>query len=248
MNKISVITISFNCKDCIEYTLLSTIHQTYQNKEYIIIDGGSTDGTLEIIKKYKEHIDVIVSEKDNGIYDALNKGVQRASGDWIVCMNAGDFFANENVLSDIFKLSIPANIKIIYSDYWGVTQDGIKKHKSVDRSRGECLHQSSIYRKELHEKYGCYLVTKPYTVSDLLFFLSIPESNFLKVPYEISVNAFGGVSQNGLWCAEKALCLRVVFGYESLNSAFIKYWKLRFHNMIPYSWRRWIRRNILQGT
>jgi len=87
---LTIVTVVFNGEAFIENTILSVINQNYRNMEYVVIDGGSTDCTLNIIKKYAHRIDCLVSEKDNGIYDAMNKGVQRASGEWINFLNAGD--------------------------------------------------------------------------------------------------------------------------------------------------------------
>lgn len=101
--KISVITVCFNTADCIEKTILSVINQTYQNIEYIIIDGGSTDGTLDIIRKYAGHICYWVSEPDKGIYDAMNKGIAKATGDYINFMNAGDSFISSEVLPKVIS-------------------------------------------------------------------------------------------------------------------------------------------------
>jgi len=98
---ISIVTIVFNNEEHLENTILSIISQTYDNVEYIIIDGGSTDGTLDIIKKYEAQIDYWVSEKDEGIYDAMNKGTNFSSGDWLNFMNAGDSFYSVSVIEDI---------------------------------------------------------------------------------------------------------------------------------------------------
>lgn len=101
--KISIVTVVFNAEKYIEETMQSVINQTYDNVEYLIIDGGSTDGTLDIIKKYEDKIDYWVSEKDNGIYDAMNKGIKVFTGDYINFLNAGDSFVNNNVLTNIFS-------------------------------------------------------------------------------------------------------------------------------------------------
>ena len=98
MNKISVITVCWNCVGEIEKTLTSVVAQTYSNMEYIVVDGASKDGTLEIINKYKNHISVLISEPDSGLYNAMNKGVKAATGQWCIFMNAGDMFASNNVL------------------------------------------------------------------------------------------------------------------------------------------------------
>ena len=90
---VTVITIAYNCAAFIEETILSVLNQTYSNVEYIVIDGGSTDGTLDVIRKYDHAIDYWISEPDRGIYDALNKGVRASTGQWLNCMNVKDAFA-----------------------------------------------------------------------------------------------------------------------------------------------------------
>ncbi len=87
---ISIVTVVYNDKEYLEETIQSIINQTYDNIEYIIIDGGSTDGTVDIIKKYENRINYWVSEKDEGIYDAMNKGIDKVNGDFIIFMNSGD--------------------------------------------------------------------------------------------------------------------------------------------------------------
>ncbi len=100
---ISVVTVVFNRKKYLEETVSSVANQTYGNVEYIIIDGGSTDGSLEIIKKYEERIDYWQSEPDRNYYDAMNKGVQQARGDWIHILNSDDYYLNNNVLEKASK-------------------------------------------------------------------------------------------------------------------------------------------------
>ena len=113
---ISVVTVSYNAVLTIEQTILSVINQTYPHIEYIIIDGGSTDGTVDIIKKYANRIAYWVSEPDKGIYDAMNKGIRTAKGEWINFMNAGDLFYSKDTLEKVFSKSINDNIKVIYGD------------------------------------------------------------------------------------------------------------------------------------
>ena len=102
MKKISVVTICYNSASCIERTIQSVIKQTYQDVEYIIIDGKSTDNTLAIVERYRMPNMVIISEHDQGPFDAMNKGLEIATGEWVIFMNSGDYFANEYVLSDVF--------------------------------------------------------------------------------------------------------------------------------------------------
>ena len=101
MQKISIVTVTYNCENCIEDTIKSVISQDYTNVEYIIIDGASKDGTMSIIKKYEGYISYLVSEPDKGIYDAMNKGLKQATGDWVFFLNAGDNFHSMNTLSSI---------------------------------------------------------------------------------------------------------------------------------------------------
>lgn len=117
MDKISIVTVTYNCASILEETIKSVISQDYALIEYIIIDGGSTDNTVEIAKKYTSKVDVLISEPDRGIYDAMNKGIKKATGDWINFMNAGDRFANNSVLSRIFKnKGKTAKAEVIFGD------------------------------------------------------------------------------------------------------------------------------------
>ena len=111
--KISIITVVKNNKDTIEKNILSLINQNYKNYEHIIIDGGSEDGTIEVIKKYQKNIKCFISEKDNGIYDAMNKGIKVANGDVIVFCNSGDFFY-KNSLQKVMLLFDKFNYDFIF--------------------------------------------------------------------------------------------------------------------------------------
>ena len=99
---ISIVTVVFNGKNEISRTIDSVLKQSYKNVQYIIIDGGSNDGTIEIIKNNASNIDIFISEPDKGIYDAMNKGMALANGDYLIFMNAGDTFYNPDVISNIF--------------------------------------------------------------------------------------------------------------------------------------------------
>lgn len=99
--KFSIITVTYNAAKVLEDTIQSIVTQTYKNTEYIIVDGGSTDGTLDIIQKYKEHIHTVVSESDKGLYDAMNKGIKLATGDYICFLNAGDGLHEDDTLQQM---------------------------------------------------------------------------------------------------------------------------------------------------
>lgn len=101
--KITVVTVTYNCKDTIEKTIQNVLKQTYPNIEYIVIDGDSTDGTKEIIERYSDQLAYYISEPDKGIYDAMNKGVREATGEWIIFRNSGDYFFSPSTIEDVFN-------------------------------------------------------------------------------------------------------------------------------------------------
>ena len=238
-NKISIITICYNCREDLEQTIQSVIAQSYANKEYIVVDGGSTDGTADVLASYRQHIDILISERDNGIYDALNKGIRLASGEWIICMNAGDVFDDKDVLSNLFQSPIPSDKSFLYSDFNLLHDDGTIEKRSCNRATGDVHHQNAIYRRSLHSQYGYYIVTHPYIVSDLLFFLAVPESEYMKVDRVISRVKDGGISCQ-LWASEQAWAAKVVYGMESIPHIFYMDMRLRFG-----LWRRKIKQTLL---
>lgn len=114
--KFSVITVCLNCKDIIEQTILSVLSQSFHSIEYIVIDGKSSDGTLNILRKYQDKIRII-SEPDNGIYDAMNKGIRLSRGQFLYFLNAGDQFTNSETLQEIEKFSTAhPDCSVIYGD------------------------------------------------------------------------------------------------------------------------------------
>ncbi|HDY89306.1 MAG TPA: glycosyltransferase, partial [bacterium] len=121
---LSIITVTYNAEACLEKTIQSVINQTYKNIEYIIIDGGSSDKTLSIIKKYKKYIKYCISEPDKGIYDAMNKGIKIAKGDYINFLNAGDFYYENNVLSYLFD-NLDKSVDLLYGDSYLIDQNGV---------------------------------------------------------------------------------------------------------------------------
>ena len=110
--KISIVTVTLNSEKTLERTIKSVLGQNYSDVEYIIIDGGSTDGTLNIIEKYKDKISKVISEKDNGLYDAMNKGIKLSTGDIVGILNSDDFFYNEEVLSIVANSFEDKEIKL----------------------------------------------------------------------------------------------------------------------------------------
>ncbi|MCX3264129.1 glycosyltransferase family 2 protein [Pedobacter agri] len=135
MPKLTVITIVYNNVRDIERTINSVLNQTYPKIEYIIIDGKSTDGTLAIIEKYRSKVSKIVSEPDKGIYDAMNKGLAIATGDYVLFMNSGDEIFDEHTVQDIFDSAPGADI------YYGETEMYNDNWQSLGRRRHEAPEQ-----------------------------------------------------------------------------------------------------------
>jgi acetyltransferase-like isoleucine patch superfamily enzyme len=145
MPLITVITVVRNDEKNLEETILSIINQTYNNIEYIIIDGASTDNTLDIIRKYEDKIDYWMSEPDKGIYDAMNKGIDLSTGEWINFMNSGDLFASNYVLEKIFDLNNWDGIDIIYGNSISKNENGDQFEITADEDPS-ALRNGPIYR------------------------------------------------------------------------------------------------------
>ena len=152
MNRVSVITVTYNCKEKLEGTITSILSQTYRNSEFIVVDGNSTDGTLQVIDRYRSHISKFLSEPDNGIYDAMNKAIDLASGDWIIFMNAGDEFASNDVLERIFTDDCSEYAVIYGRTNWKLPNNAVKigskpipffEKTGIDCTMGFC-HQSVL--------------------------------------------------------------------------------------------------------
>jgi glycosyltransferase involved in cell wall biosynthesis len=170
---ISIITVTYNASSVLEATILSVIGQHFRNFEYIIIDGASKDGTLDIIRKYADHFSYWVSEPDKGLYDAMNKGLQAAKGKYVWFMNAGDEIYNRETLSLIFSKSTEADV--YYGDALFFQKDGkeiglrsqVTPHqlpaklnwKSLQYGMVVC-HQSFIVKKNLAPMYN---LSHPYS-------------------------------------------------------------------------------------
>ena len=160
--KLTVVTIVYNNVRDIERTVLSVLNQTYSNIEYLVIDGASTDGTLELLKKYEGRLTKLISESDEGIYDAMNKGLALASGDYILFMNSGDEIYTSDTVENVFASALDADI------YYGETEMfnedwkslGQRRHKAPksfiwkDFKFGMCISHQAIYiRRSLTEPY-----------------------------------------------------------------------------------------------
>ncbi len=160
---LSVITVCKN-EPFIESTCQSICSQTNQNFEWIIIDGASDDNTLDIIKQYQERVDILVSEPDNGIYPAMNKGIKLARGKYLLFMNGGDMLYDEQTIAQVLPYLDKGHADIFYGDSYRLFQnkqdcfiktypDELKKSFFLDNTLG---HQSSFIKKDLFVKFGGY--------------------------------------------------------------------------------------------
>lgn len=164
--KVSIVTVTYNSAETIEDTIKSVLNQDYNNIEYIIIDGVSKDNTLEIVNKYKNKIALIVSEKDSGIYDAIAKGIDKATGEVVVALNSDDMYASNDVISKVVELFKSSHADAVYGDLNYVdrndTSKTIRKWKSGNYKKGHFLkgwmppHPTFFVKKHCYAKYGSF--------------------------------------------------------------------------------------------
>lgn len=162
MLQLSIITINLNNDSGLNKTIKSVIEQTYKKFELIVIDGGSTDNSINVIKQFSKHISFWVSEKDPGIYSAMNKGIKIAQGNYCLFLNSGDFFYSSETLFKIFPLELSEDI--VYGDYFRfdkfkengffiIEPDKLSLYHFFIKS---ICHQSTFIKRELFKKYGYY--------------------------------------------------------------------------------------------
>ena len=156
--KISIVTVVFNAVKTLQETIESVLSQSYENVEFIIVDGGSTDGTIDILKGCSSPKITWKSEPDKGIYDAMNKGIKMASGEWIYFLGADDTFYNNNVLEKIFSNPDNREFDLLYGNAYVFA---LKRKYDGEFSRERILfqnisHQAIFYRKEIHGIVGYY--------------------------------------------------------------------------------------------
>lgn len=154
---ITVVTVVYNSDELIEQTIGSVLEQTYKYIEYIIIDGESSDKTLSIINRYKDEIDIIVSEPDKGVYDAMNKAIGLCSGEYINFLNAGDTYISPGILSNVVKSIENNNKPALLYGYASMVYNGKKLLiGKPDIQKMKICHQAAFYKSNLHYTYGLY--------------------------------------------------------------------------------------------
>lgn len=205
--KLSVITICFNEKE-IRRTCESIVQQSWQDFEWIVVDGGSTDETLDILNEYKDRIDIFVSEKDNGIYNAMNKGIKLAHGKWLSFMNGGDCFYDHDVLKKVFGNNpLYDAFDVLYGFSFLSNKKRFQTFKTIHSRnyfiRNNLSHQASFTRKELFEKYGCFDETlKICSDFDRWCNFALHGARFKPLGFCIAFFDTGGISSNPKYAAQ----------------------------------------------
>lgn len=208
--KISIITASRNNAATIRTCIQSVISQSYRDIEYIVIDGQSTDNTLQVINQYKKHINKLIIEPPQGVYQALNKGISLATGEIIALLHADDLFANKHVVENVINQMIKHNVDALYGDLQYVSKTNtnhvIRYWKSGKFQRKKLKygwmppHPALFVRKQIYDKSGCFDTT--YKISaDYDFMLRILMQKKLTIVYLpkiLVIMRYGGKSNRSL--------------------------------------------------
>lgn len=242
MPKLSVITVVYNNVRDIERTILSVINQSYKNIEYIIIDGASTDGTLNIINKYLDRIDFLISEPDKGIYDAMNKGIANATGDYLLFMNSGDEIYDHSTVENIFATAVDADIfygeTLMINDKQEVL--GIRRHQVPEQFTwksfryGMSISHQAIYVKR--RLAGFYDTNRYQLSADIDWILRIAQksSNIVNTKMYVAKYLVGGMSKKRHWQSlkERYQIFKEFYGFiPNLINHFIIALRLLVHRL-----------------
>ena len=215
--KVSIITITYNSQSTVEDTIKSVVNQNYPDVEYIIIDGKSRDNTLRIAEKYKERITKIISEKDKGLYDALNKGIRIATGEVIGLLHSDDLYADGHVLSKVMsKFKEDPSLEAVYADLVFVSRNDlnrvIRTWKPGPYEEDSFLqgwmppHPTLFIRKEIYEKYGYFNIgfklSADYEL--MLRFIHKHRIRLAYLPETIVRMRMGGISNTSFFVKLKA--------------------------------------------
>jgi glycosyltransferase involved in cell wall biosynthesis len=225
MPLISVITVVRNREMSIEETILSVINQSYQNIEYIIVDGASTDGTLDVIRKYEDKIDYWISEEDNGIYEAMNKGIDLASGELIGLINSDDWYEADccEIISQYY--SIHKNT-ILYGLVRNVVKSGIFEIYSCSPEyiyKKMPPHPTVFIPKKIYEKYGCFDISYKYCADyDLLLRLKKANVSFYMIEKVLASFKFGTGISSSFTAQKESFNMRYTQGMISWREKILK--------------------------
>lgn len=214
--RISVVMVCLNAVNCIEESLASVVGQTSGDIEYVVIDGGSTDGTLEVIDRYRSRIDTLVTEPDRGLYHAMNKGIQAATGDYLYFLNSDDRFFDENVVADVVAvLREDPSLDLVYGDVVMENEGQIYRQSQVPVLTRESLcrrgfcHQALFARRETLLRTGGF--SEQYRIvadGDWLAKTLATGAKSRHIQRDIAVVSLAGLSSSTNWRAEKRRYLR----------------------------------------
>ena len=208
--KVSIITCTYNSAKTVADTIRSVNAQTYPNIEHIIVDGLSKDNTLEIVKQYAEERQIIKCEKDNGIYDAFNKGIRMATGDIIGVLNSDDFFTSDNIIEQVVNAFNKENIDAVYGDIHFVNQDNLNRCVRYYSSKSfrpwmmrmgfMFAHPSFYVKREYYENLGLYKTDYKIAADFelLLRFVVKNKINCKYLPLDFVTMRTGGASTEGI--------------------------------------------------
>ena len=242
--KISIITPALNVGNCIEKSLLSVGNQSYKNIEHIIIDGASMDGTISVVRNYQKNFSHIqlLSEKDSGVYDAMNKGMVVCSGDWIYFLGADDQFYHDNILLELFSEGLFSEEQVVYGNVIVKGDAGWAKDNQIYDGpfdltklfRGNICHQSIFYPRSVIARVG-FFNERYYVTADWDYNIHCwAKYNFRYTDKIIAFFQAGGVSSKG---GDKALAIDKpgnIIRYFNLDPLDPKYSKpdSPFHYMV----------------
>ena len=208
--KVSIITVSFNSAKTIAHTIESVLSQDYPEIEYIVVDGGSTDGTVQIIQAHQERISHWISEKDRGMYDAMNKGIALATGDVIGILNSDDVYMNTHIISELMELMQSKKAQVVFADLILVDQDHPNKvlryydsghfHPNKFKYGWMPAHPTVFVKRELYDAVGLfatdYQIAADYEM--LIRILAIQRARYAYLPKPVVRMRSGGASTAGL--------------------------------------------------
>jgi len=251
--KISIITVVRNNESTIRCAIESVLSQSYQTIEYIVIDGASTDGTIEIINSYGDKITQFISEQDNGIYDAMNKGINLSTGDVIGILNSDDFYENEHVLKDVMDAFQNKKVDAVYGDLLYVSSKDPSVIKRIWESRS---YSDGLFQKGWHPAHPTFFVNREiynrFGVFNLDFKIAADYELMLRfiVKYKITLEylpktlvrmRLGGESNGSIFNIVKANreCLRS-WGINDLRVNPLIFFAKPFYKILQYVKALWV--------
>lgn len=206
----TIVTVCRNAETTIRRTLESVLAQTWRDRQYVVVDGASDDGTLAVVKAAAGGVDTVVSEADGGIFDAMNKGITLASGEWLLFLNADDYLADEHVLADIAQEIqrtdgavelVHGRVRVVDEKLGGSYLVGKPMRLSSFYAGGSMPHGSAFVRRRAFERLGCYDTSLPTSADTewfARFFANSPEEHARFVKRTVSMFTHGGTTAHSL--------------------------------------------------